>query len=250
MTQFRLLTYNVRRCLGVDGELSTQRIARVIASCRPDIVALQELDVGRARTARVDQAQEIAAALNMRAYFHPALKLFEELYGDAVMTALPSELIKADSLPSFRGLEPRGAIWIKVSVGGNSLHLVNTHLGLTSLERRAQVQALLGPEWIGSIPDYRHLILTGDFNCIPRSRTYRRLTSILIDGQAQKAVRLSNTYPSGMPLLRIDYVFLTKFVHVAEMAPIRTPESRLASDHLPLQADLHLSDHEMDVVQS
>ena len=45
-----VMTYNVHSCLGMDGKLSPARIARVIAQCNPDVVALQELDVRRART--------------------------------------------------------------------------------------------------------------------------------------------------------------------------------------------------------
>ena len=56
----RILSYNVHRCLGIDGQLSPARIAEVIASCEADIVALQEIDVKRARTRGVDQAQAIA----------------------------------------------------------------------------------------------------------------------------------------------------------------------------------------------
>jgi endonuclease/exonuclease/phosphatase family metal-dependent hydrolase len=47
----RILTYNVHRCLGTDGRLSPARIADVIAAYEPDVVALQELDVGRVSTA-------------------------------------------------------------------------------------------------------------------------------------------------------------------------------------------------------
>ena len=46
----RVMTYNVHSCVGMDGKLDAERIARVIARARPDVVALQELDVGRART--------------------------------------------------------------------------------------------------------------------------------------------------------------------------------------------------------
>ena len=46
----RLMTYNVHRCVGVDRKLDLERVADVIAASRPDVVALQELDVGRART--------------------------------------------------------------------------------------------------------------------------------------------------------------------------------------------------------
>ncbi len=67
----RVMTYNVHSCVGMDGRLSTSRIARIIAQCRPDIVALQELDVGRGRTGGIDQAHAIAQELEMEFHFHP-----------------------------------------------------------------------------------------------------------------------------------------------------------------------------------
>ena len=110
----RIVSYNVHRCLGVDGKLSPKRIADVIAACEPDIVALQELDVGRARTGAIDQAHSIAEALGMQMHFHPALRVMEEQYGDAILTARPSRIIKAGPLPGLAGwlhMEPRGALW-------------------------------------------------------------------------------------------------------------------------------------------
>ena len=107
---WRLLTYNVHRCLGPDGLLSPERIADVIASADPDIVALQELDVRRARTGGVDQAYRLAQRLGMAFHFNAALKVEEELYGDAILTALPERLVKAGPLPGhprFSRLEPR-----------------------------------------------------------------------------------------------------------------------------------------------
>jgi len=52
----RIVTYNVHRCVGNDRRLDVARIVEVLAGLEPDIVALQELDVGRARTGGVDQA--------------------------------------------------------------------------------------------------------------------------------------------------------------------------------------------------
>ena len=71
----RLLTYNVHRCVGVDRKLDVSRIAAVIAEHEPDIVCLQELDVGRARTGFVDQARAIAEQLAMSYHFHPAMRV-------------------------------------------------------------------------------------------------------------------------------------------------------------------------------
>ena len=118
----RILSYNVHRCLGLDGVLSPSRTAEVIASVEPDIVALQELDVGRSRSGNVDQAQLIADELEMNVHFHPAMRVLEELYGDAVLTDLPVRLVRADALPLRRRSlfsEPRGAIWVAVRLRGH-----------------------------------------------------------------------------------------------------------------------------------
>ena len=217
----------------MDGELSPKRIATILASCQPDIIALQELDVGRARTLHVDQAHEIATALNMQVHFHPALRVFEEQYGDAVLTAFPTELIKAEALPVSAYSETRGALWVRISVNGTDLEVINTHLGLTSGERSRQIQMLLGADWLGSTAA-AHVLLAGDFNCVPRSRSYRQLTSSLLDAQAQIPIRQAATFPSALPMARIDYVFVSKSIRVLEMGPVRTRDTRLASDHLPL----------------
>ena len=123
----RLLTYNVHRCVGTDRRLDVDRIVAVIGEHEPDIVCLQELDVGRARTGGVDQAQAIAAGLAMTSRFHPAMRVEAELYGDAILTPHPERLIRADSLPSVRGvpgLEPRGAIWSEIDTPTKRLRTV------------------------------------------------------------------------------------------------------------------------------
>ena len=91
----RILTYNVHRCVGTDRRLDVGRIADVIAAQQPDIVALQEVDVGRSRTGGVDQAHALARRLEMVFHFNAALRVEEELYGDAILTSLPHRLIKA-----------------------------------------------------------------------------------------------------------------------------------------------------------
>src|SRR5258708_37353824 len=125
----RIVTYNVHRCLGVDGLLSPKRIASVIASREPDIVALQEVDVGRARTGGIDQAHAIAHALDMKMHFHSVLQVMEEKYGDAILTMRPSRLVRGAMLPRrprIRHLEPRSAPWIPVGFDGTTAYLLNT----------------------------------------------------------------------------------------------------------------------------
>jgi endonuclease/exonuclease/phosphatase family metal-dependent hydrolase len=226
------LTYNVHSCRGMDGHANPGRIAQVIDACRPDIVALQEVDVGRARSGSVDQAKAIAAHLRMNAHFHPALHLQEEQYGDAILTPLPSRLIKAGSLPSLG--EPRGAIWAAIDLGGVELHVINTHLGLRRRERMMQVSALLGPGWLfhPELQD-RPAVLLGDFNAVPGSAAFKNLAQFW--PAVRPAVgRRGATFPSRFPILRLDHIFAGPGVTPVAAQVHSDIYMRRASDHLPV----------------
>ncbi|MDP2057868.1 MAG: endonuclease/exonuclease/phosphatase family protein, partial [Thiobacillus sp.] len=174
----RVMTYNVHSCVGMDGKLDAERIARVIARARPDVVALQELDVGRVRSLGMDQAHLIARYLEMEFHFHPAMHLEEERYGDAILTHLPQRLVKAGSLPGLADkphLEPRGVLWVAIDLHGREVQIINTHLGLYPRERVAQVEALLGSDWLAHEQCHEPVILCGDFNASPSSPVCRRL---------------------------------------------------------------------------
>ncbi len=233
------MTYNVHGCVGVDRRLDVGRIAAVIAESRPDIVALQELDVGRARSGRVDQAHEIATRLGMAAQFNTAFQVEEERYGDAILTPLPHQLVRAGPLPRPIGrLEPRGALWVAVEVAPDvTLQVVATHLGLVPVEQRAQVTALLGPDWTGHADWAGPAALLGDFNATVRYAAYRRLAGRMRDVQAGRG-RRAPTFPSRLPVLGIDHIFCTEAVEVLSVHVPSGPLARLASDHLPLVADV------------
>jgi endonuclease/exonuclease/phosphatase family metal-dependent hydrolase len=240
----RILTYNVHRCLGTDGRLSPERIADVIAAYEPDVVALQELDVGRLRSGGVDQAHAIARALGMHVHFHASLRVLEEQYGNAILTHRPSQLVKAEALPGWArrpSLEPRGALWASVQLGGTELQVINTHLGLRRHERLAQIDTLLGPHWLGHQACREPVIVLGDFNATPRGRVYRRLTAHLCDAQAEAHLpKPKATFPSRLPMLRIDHVFVSRSIRVLRVETVRTPLARIASDHLPLLVEFQI----------
>ncbi len=240
----RIVTYNVHRCVGTDRRLDVARIADVLAALKPDIVALQELDVGRRRTGHVDQAHEIAERLRMTSHFHPAFRVEEELYGDAILTALPERLIKAAALPGYdrvRALEPRGALWAEIQVGGRAVQVLNTHLGLVPREQQIQAERLAGAEWLEHPACVGPTILLGDFNATASSVVYRTLTARLNPARQVSGRRSPNaTFPSGYPVLRIDHHFVSAEIVVEDVfAPFDRP-TRIASDHLPLVMDFEL----------
>jgi endonuclease/exonuclease/phosphatase family metal-dependent hydrolase len=240
----RVMTYNVHTCVGIDGKLSPRRIARVIARYQPDVVALQEVDVGRLRTGGADQAELIAHLLEMQYHFHPAIHLEEERYGDCILSRLPMRLIKAGALPSpvtGRFVEPRGALWVALDIGGRTIHVVNTHLGLTAGEKQMQIEVLLGPEWIGGNGHAEPFVFCGDFNSSPRSRIWRLCTQRLRDAQTEATSHVPRgTWFGHIPFARIDHVFVSPEIEVLRVDVGDDHLARAASDHRPLFVELRI----------
>src|SRR5687767_8529049 len=119
------MTYNVHACIGRDGQRSEARIAEVIAASAPDIVGLQELDLGRRRSAGVDQAGLIAQQLGWHRHFHPARQEEDEQYGDAILSRFAMTLRQAGELaapPSRLCPETRGALWVEIATPHGAVH--------------------------------------------------------------------------------------------------------------------------------
>ncbi len=234
----KVLSYNVHSCIGTDRDLDPSRIAHVIAELDPDIIGLQELDVGRQRTQGIDQAHVIASLLKMEFHFHAALQVAEERYGDAILTSLPMRFVKGGMLPSSG--EQRGAVWVEVTAGDKQVQVFNTHFGLRRSDRVQQASNLLGPIWMGHpAVENKPKLLIGDLNSIGRSTAYKRIAQQFTD--VQQAVRSARpTFPSKYPLMRLDHIFVSKDVEVLDAQVISTPLTRRASDHLPLLAKIRV----------
>lgn len=240
----RVMTYNAHSCMGIDGKLSPQRIARVISRYNPDVVALQEVDVGRSRTGQTDQARLIAEYLEMQYHFNPTIRIEEEAYGDCILSRLPMRLVQSQMLPSLEdggSREPRGALWVAVESGGHTIHLVNTHLGLSGRERLVQIQALLGHQWLGRLDPSEPVVLCGDFNASPWSNVWKLCTKSLRDVQMELSHHEPRcTWLSHYPLVRIDHIFVSSRVRVTGVDVGDDYLSRVASDHRPLLAELRV----------
>lgn len=240
--RLRLMTYNVHGCGGMDGRVSPRRVARVIAAQSPDLVALQEIDLGRRRSRAEDQAALIAQQLGMHAVFCPTITRGQEHYGHALLSRWPIEIVKRKLLPHDpRGWwkEPRAALWARVWVNGTPVHVVTTHLGLGRYERLLQMQMLLGHEWLGGLRDDEPILLCGDFNLTPGSAPYGLAAKRFRDAQAARdGHRPLSTFSSNRPFVRLDHVFTSRRFTVHHVQVPRNALTRVASDHLPLVVDL------------
>jgi endonuclease/exonuclease/phosphatase family metal-dependent hydrolase len=240
----RVMTYNVHSCVGIDGRLSPQRIARVIARYQPDVVALQEVDVGRLRTGQVDQAQIIARYLQMHYHFNPTIRVEEELYGDCILSSLPIHLKKTGTLPILAGrdsLEPRGALWVTIELDGEEVEFVNTHLGLSARERLLQLRTILGEDWLGGHDGLGPVVLCGDFNASPQSRVWKLCSQRFRDVQVAASEQSPRrTWFGHYPIARIDHIFVSPEIEVTCVQVGDDYLARVASDHRPLFAELRI----------
>ncbi|EAU39915.1 hypothetical protein FP2506_17604 [Fulvimarina pelagi HTCC2506] len=235
----RFVTYNIHSCLGTDRRRDPDRIGAVISDLRADVVALQEVDVGRARSGFVDQAQRIAEKTGLHHYFFAPVEECGERYGIAFLTRSAATLMKAALLPglqTYPNLEPRGALLVQLESEAGVMNVVNTHLGLRSRERLTQAAALLASEWLADLS--APFVLLGDFNAVSGSKAHSLLTASLDDARRFGGRSgLRPTFPSRFPILALDHCFFRGDLKVRSAYVVRSPLVRRASDHLPLVID-------------
>ncbi|MEI9937518.1 MAG: endonuclease/exonuclease/phosphatase family protein [Pseudomonadota bacterium] len=235
------MTYNVHSCVGTDGKLDPSRIAEVIARSAADVVALQELDVGQARTEGLHQPEWLAEKLQMYVHFTAARRCDEGHYGNAILSRHPFS-VRSEGGLRRRGGEQRAVQWLKVSIGGLELNVMNTHLSIQFRERLMQIDQLLGAEWIAKSEGHLPLVVCGDLNSSRFSPVYRGLRRDLVDAQRANGSRAVATWPSRRPLFRIDHLFTSKTIEVLRCEVRRDRLTMAASDHLPLLAELSFPD--------
>ncbi|MDA2935617.1 endonuclease/exonuclease/phosphatase family protein [Patescibacteria group bacterium AH-259-L05] len=236
--QLRVLSYNIHHGEGTDGVIDLERIAEIINATNPDIVALQEVDRGMSRTNGVDQPAELARLTGLTAIFEPNA-YYDGEYGSAVLTRLPIIQYRNHLLPYVHFIEQRGMLEVELGISreGNrddvALRLFATHLDFrtTDTERLAEVDSI---ETIVSTTLGSPMILTGDLNDVPESRTlaiFKRIWSIASDGKDLK------TAPSHSPRRQIDYILYHPQDQWKVIEVYVIPET-VASDHRPIFAVL------------
>ena len=242
----RVMTYNIHSGVNRDGKVRLQSAVQVIRSLNPDIVALQEVDMGVTRGRYRHQAKVLSDRLEMEFFFYPLVQFETRHYGLAFLSRHPFTIVKCDRLPTvlprFR-LQKRGAIWIRTNNLPRPIHIFNTHLGLFHRERRRQIEALLGRSWLEAVPGDEAVVFCGDLNAGPFSWAYRNLSASLSDVQKKRGgrERPQPTFSSRRPILRIDHIFVSHHLTPLSVKVPTSVSAQMASDHLPLSAELHFN---------
>ena len=244
VSQFRVVTYNIHRGRGMDRRVLPERLARVLAPLRADVVALQEVVRLPGERPELDQARFLADALGMQLSFGGVRPLEHGTYGNAVLTRLPLLRERNYDL-TWRGRERRGCQRCDVELGGAVLHVFNVHLGTSFFERRQQGRRLLTEDVLRARDMRGPRIVVGDFNEWTRGlasrlmgRHFQSVDVKALGRSPETRPRTSlRTYPGVLPLLHLDHFYFDNSLDLRRYAVVRSREALLASDHLPLVAD-------------
>jgi endonuclease/exonuclease/phosphatase family metal-dependent hydrolase len=233
----RVVTYNIHRSRGLDGRTRPERIAAVLAALDADIIALQEV-IG-ASPLKAGQAAEIGAALGMGWVMAPTRHIRNALFGNVVLSRFRAKHHQQHDL-SWKTCEPRLVQRVDLQVTDTDvLHFYNVHLGTALLERREQARRLV------SIVHDRRVsgpkIVLGDFNEWARGLATDLLAEKLHSIDLTQHLSRRRTYPGFFPVLHLDHIYYEGArVEVEKVWLPRTRLALIASDHLPLVADLRI----------
>jgi len=208
----------------------------VLRDIDADVVALQEV-IG-AGSRGVSHIEEIGAALGMGWVMASARHLRGHQFGNAILSRFPITSHSQHDL-SWKTCEARCMQRVDLDVAGHTLHAYNVHLGTAILERRYQAQRL------ATVVADRHVggakIVLGDFNEWMRGLTTKLLSSRLKSVDLLSYLKRRRTYPGLFPILHLDHIYYAGQVDVLDIRLPRTRLSLIASDHLPLVADVRLN---------
>jgi endonuclease/exonuclease/phosphatase family metal-dependent hydrolase len=223
-------SYNVHSGVGRDGHFHPERIAGVVDELGADVVGLQEVRFG---SGSASMLESITRQTGLRCINGPTLtQPVHGEFGNALLTRHKVVSVRQLDL-CVMGREPRGALDVVLDCG-YPMRVIATHLGLRPFERREQVAKLLGAltEDEGAAGEMTTVLL-GDINeWFLWGRPLRWLHAHF------RSLPPRRTFPARYPVFALDRIWVKPFKLVRRVQAHRSPAARMASDHLPLIADI------------
>jgi len=230
----RVATYNIRKSIGLDWRREPRRILSVLSALRADVVALQEADQrfgGRRSTLGHDLLHASGWQVAALAKHDGGIGW----HGNALLVR-PPIAIEATHTITLPTLEPRGAVAADLAVDGIRLRIVGVHLGLTKGMRRRQAKAILAAlESMAPLPT----VLMGDLNTWQPSGA-----TIMILNDRFSFAPPRSSFHASRPVAPLDRIAVSGPITLRHHGVHRTGEAVVASDHLPVWADVAVEDRQ------
>lgn len=234
----RIASYNLHKCVGLDGRRDPGRVLDVLNGIGADIVALQEVDrrLGP-RPAALPRAL-IEGHSDFTVPDLPVNAVSLGWHGQTILTR--GHNVTATRRIDLPGMEPRGAVLAELALrSGGALRVVGVHLGLVRHARQQQLRAILRAlDRLVPMPT----VILGDFN----EWSARRGLEPLAGSYALHAP--GRSFHAARPIAALDRIALDPLITLSDAGVVDTALSRAASDHLPIWADIALPEPDPPVI--
>ena len=228
--RLKVASYNIRKAIGTDRRRNPERILQVLREIDADVVALQEADRRFGQRAAVltphlleEHSDWRSVGLGMRA-------TSMGWHGNALLVRKSATILDCQQL-HLPALEPRGAVSVDLDVAGAAVRVIGMHLDLSGLWRRRQAAAIL--QHAAHRAPGAATVMMGDLN------EWSRASGCL--GDFARDFHFAETGPSfhaRRPIARLDRIMVSRALHVAACGVHQSPAARVASDHLPIWAEI------------
>lgn len=222
----RLMSYNVRNCMGLDGQISYDRVADVINAAAPDAVALQELDSMTARYPEQDVLRNLAERTGMHPVFAASIDYRGGKYGIGMLTR--EQPLSFCRVPLPCRSEPRSLLIVELP----DYYYCSTHLSLNAEDRVSDVRIII--DTLSKLT--KPVFLAGDFNAERDEESMRLLAEHFTLFEKQGSYY---TFPADKPDTEIDYIcHYSRSRPAVQAADHRVIEAPVESDHRPIAVDI------------
>ena len=230
MEPLKVATYNIRKCIGTDRRRDPERVLAVLREIDADVVALQEADrrFGLRASAIphhsfLENSDYVPVDFGGRAHgigWH----------GNALLVRKGIEVRHAQPL-IIPTLEPRGAVVAELRINGSALRILGAHLDLSGLWRRRQIRAILAH--LDAVTHHMPTVIMGDFN---QWSDRGALSEFAF--HHHRLVKTPPSFHSRKPMARLDRIIVSHDIVVNAADAHNSALAKLASDNLPLWAQI------------
>jgi endonuclease/exonuclease/phosphatase family metal-dependent hydrolase len=261
--RLRVLSYNIHKCIGgVDRRYQPDRVVEVIKNLDCDVLMLQEVDAGVARSNRDHQVEVLGEMLGMRyRTWYPNVDVRGGgQYGNAILSRYP--LIESTNIDLTLRFKKRrsvlhGVLRVRHDEVDRTVHLFNMHLGLARYERKRQLEMFLNSHPFANLHNDTPVVVGGDLNDV-----YGGLGQLLAPSgfrgpgaepsglRRGEIIKRPLTFPAWGPLRALDAIFVRGAVDFMRLARCDSDLARRASDHRPLIAEVKLHPHNADATDA
>jgi endonuclease/exonuclease/phosphatase family metal-dependent hydrolase len=172
MPTFTLASFNICSAHFREGhytEDNLHRLAEQITQSGADVVCLQEVDRGAARSDRVDMPAYLSEHTELKHYYFIKIRDFQGgEYGTAILSRYPITDAKTLNYPVTVATQGTSCGYAVLDVEGTPVTVFNTHLSVENEESNTETLCCLGDILATLRREEKSFLCCGDFNTSPK----------------------------------------------------------------------------------